>query len=78
MNVEKAKHIYEVSRQENIPEEIILAMEGLDPKEYEEALKLYFKTIEQVHEAITLGFEEEEPLGYECYFGKYIPDSFFW
>ena len=58
MNVEKAKHIYEVSRQENIPEDIILAMEGLNKQEYEKALIEYLKTIEKAK--ITLGFEEDK------------------
>ena len=39
MNVEKARHIYEISIEENIPEDIILAMEGIDPREYEEAIR---------------------------------------
>lgn len=78
MNVEKAKHIYEVSIQEDIPEDIILAMEGIDPKEYEEALKLYFETIEQIHDTISLGFEEQEPREYELYNGSYLADSILW
>jgi len=71
MNVEKARHIYEVARQENIPEDIILAMEGIDRKEYEEALTLYLQTLKAVEQ--TLGFEEEEPPKYECWYGTRFP-----
>ena len=78
MNVEKAKHIYEVARQENIPEDIILAMEGIDPQEYEEALALYLKTLEETQEFFDFDEHEEEPMGYECYFGSYIADIFLW
>jgi hypothetical protein len=74
MNTATAGRIYETAREENIAEDLILGLEGLNAEEYKQALKLYLKTIPT--KEITMGWEEPEPDKYYCWQGKRIPQWF--
>ena len=74
MQCKEAGRIYETARKENIAEDLILGLEGLNREEYKQALKLYIKTLPI--EEITMGWEEEEPDKYYCWQGTRIPQWF--
>lgn len=69
-----AERIYKFAREENIAEELLLQLEGLSKEEYEQALRLYIKTLPK--KEITMGWEEPEPDKYYCWQGTRIPQWF--
>lgn len=70
MQCKEAGRIYETARKENIAEDLILHLEGLNREEYKQALKLYLKTLP--NKEITMGYEEE-PRQYELWQGRRFP-----
>lgn len=74
MKIAEAKRIFETARNEDIAEDLILDLEGLNREEYRQALKLYLKTLPNPE--ITMGYEEGEPDQYYCIRMWRIPSWF--
>lgn len=77
MDIEKAKQIYEYSLNEGLAADLILQLEGLNEAEYNQALKLYLKTLEPVDHTLDPDeYDEPEPDKYYCWCGTRIPQWF--
>ena len=71
MQSSEAERIYKTARKENIAEDLILHLEGLNEQEYKQALKLYLKTLpktENIYDSDDKAYREFQQANYDEYF----------
>ena len=79
MNLEKAKQIYDASREYNLDEDIILTMEGLNKDEYKSLIKVYLKDYQETTDRDRFSEYLDEfnnPRNYEFYTGRWMSEEF--